>query len=181
MPSINEVLERVNRARPDAIDDETKAAWLLELDGQLYREVILRHRLHPQGARPIRKAAEPPTAGQTSGSGLHGPAGVCPVCGSTEIFYDRAMDCSSCQACRWSELPEYPRNYPEDGDKPLLVPAPYDGLYDLYLMSKSDFYLRELDNYNNSALAYNTALDEWKKAYHRSHAPIGAGYYKNVF
>lgn len=128
MPSINEVLERVNRARPDAIDDETKAAWLLELDGQLYREVILRHRL-------------------TSGS----------------------------------ELPEYPRNYPEDGDKPLLVPAPYDGLYDLYLMSKSDFYLRELDNYNNSALAYNTALDEWKKAYHRSHAPIGAGYYKNVF
>ncbi len=76
---------------------------------------------------------------------------------------------------------EYPRNYPEDGDKPLLVPAPYDGLYDLYLMSKSDFYLRELDNYNNSALAYNTALDEWKKAYHRSHAPIGAGYYKNVF
>ena len=91
------------------------------------------------------------------------------------------MDCSSCQACRWSELPEYPRNYPEDGDKPLLVPAPYDGLYDLYLMSKSDFYLRELDNYNNSALAYNTALDEWKKAYHRSHAPIGAGYYKYVF
>ena len=51
-------------------------------------------------------------------------------------------------------MPEYPRNYPEDGDKPLLVPAPYDGLYDLYLMSKSDFYLRELDNYNNSALAY---------------------------
>ena len=36
MPSINEVIERVNRARPDAIDDETKAAWLLELDGQLY-------------------------------------------------------------------------------------------------------------------------------------------------
>ena len=35
MPSINEVIERVNRARPDAIDDETKAAWLLELDGEL--------------------------------------------------------------------------------------------------------------------------------------------------
>ena len=45
MPSINEVIERVNRARPDAIDDETKAAWLLELDGQLYRETILRHQL----------------------------------------------------------------------------------------------------------------------------------------
>ena len=40
MPSINEVIERVNRARPDAIDDETKAAWLLELDGQLFRVSI---------------------------------------------------------------------------------------------------------------------------------------------
>ena len=51
MPSINEVIERVNRARPDAIDDETKAAWLLELDGQLYRETILRHRARGQGTR----------------------------------------------------------------------------------------------------------------------------------
>ncbi len=43
MPSINEVLERVNRARADAIDDATKAAWLIELDGKLYEEVILKH------------------------------------------------------------------------------------------------------------------------------------------
>ena len=37
MPSINEVIERVNRARPDAIDDETKAAWLLENEPDLMR------------------------------------------------------------------------------------------------------------------------------------------------
>jgi hypothetical protein len=163
MPSINEVIERVNRARPDAIDDETKAAWLLELDGQLFQEVILRHRL-------------------TSGRGLHGPVGVCPVCGVAEgLRWDRVMDSNSCADCGWNDLPEYPKSFPEDGDKPLLVGAPYDGLYDLYLMSKVDFYNREADNYNNSALAYNTALDEWKKAYHRGHAPIGAGNYTNVF
>ena len=52
MPSINEVIERVNRARPDAIDDETKAAWLLELDGQLYRETAPAHeRARGQGTR----------------------------------------------------------------------------------------------------------------------------------
>lgn len=56
MPSINEVIERVNRARPDAIDDETKAAWLLELDGQLYRETILRHQLTSgRGAKARRR------------------------------------------------------------------------------------------------------------------------------
>ena len=31
------------------------------------------------------------------------------------------------------------------------------------------------DNYNNSALAYNAALDEWRKQYHRRHLPIGGG------
>lgn len=128
MPSINEVLERVNRARPDAIDDGTKAGWLLELDGQLYREVILRH------------AAEP-----------------------------------------GEEEAQFPRRFPEDGDEALLVGEPYDGLYDLYVLSRIDFLNRETEQYNNSALAYNAALDEWKKAYHRSHAPLGAGGYRNVF
>ena len=110
MPSINEIIERVGQLRPDAYDDSSKAGWLIELDGKIYREVILRHRLTP-------------------GVEAHGPVGVCPECGSSEIFYDSGMDCSSCQACRWSELPKLVRSYPEDGDVPLLVPAPYDNLY----------------------------------------------------
>lgn len=162
MPTINEVLERVNRVRPDALDDKTKAGWLIELDGKLYQEVILRHRL-------------------TSGRGLRGPVGACPACGGTDIQYDRVMDSSRCAACGWSDLPKTVQQYPEDGDAPLLVGAPYDNLYDLYVMAQVDFYNREMDNYNNSALAYNTALDEWKKAYHLGHAPIGAGNYTNVF
>ena len=77
--------------------------------------------------------------------------------------------------------PDFPQAFPEDGDKPLLVEAPYDGLYDLYLMSKVDFYNREADNYNNSALAYNAALDEWRKQYHRRHLPIGGGGLTGLF
>lgn len=153
MPSINEVIERVSQLRPDAIDDETKAAWLLELDGQIFRDVILRHRL-------------------TTGRYKRGPAESCPVCGGTPD-YDPVMDGSACVACGWSQLPKYPVRYPEDGDIPLLVEPPYDGLYDLYLMSKADFLNREPDNYNNSVQAYNAALDEYLKQYHRTHMPIG--------
>jgi hypothetical protein len=120
MPTINEVLERVNRARPDALDDGTKAAWLIELDGKLYREVVLRH--------------------------------------------GRRED---------EEEPELPKKYPEDADKELLVGPPYDNLYDLYIMAQADLYNREDANYNNSALVFNTALDEFKKAYHREHRPLG--------
>jgi len=163
MPTINEVLERVNRARPDALDDKTKAGWLIELDGKLYREVILRHRL-------------------TGGRDPRGPIAVCPVCGDTAaLTWDRVMDSNQCTACGWTDIPQTVRQYPEDGDKPLLVEAPYDNLYDLYVMAQVDFYNREADNYNNSALAFNTALDEYKKDYHRSHAPIGAGWVTNLF
>lgn len=174
MPTINEVLERTAMVRPDAYDDKTKAGWLMELDGKLYREVILRHRL-------------------TWGPVRRGPAGKCPVCGGygkdcqTEdgeaagLYYDPVMDCSSCPACGWNELPDFPRTFPEDGNKPLLVPPPYDNLYDLYIYAQTDLYNREIMNYNNSAALFNTALDEWRRAYHREHQPLGAGYYKNVF
>lgn len=124
MPTINEVLERTARVRPDAYDDKTKAGWLIELDGKLYREVILRHRV--------------------------------------------------------TELPDLPKAFPEDGNKPLLVLPPYDNLYDLYLYAQVDLYNREITNYNNSAALFDTAMDEWRRAWHREHQPLGAGYYKNV-
>ncbi|MEG1926693.1 MAG: hypothetical protein RR415_13210 [Ruthenibacterium sp.] len=118
MPSINEVIERTGRARPDALDDETKAGWLIELDGKLYRELVLRH-----------EATMP--------------------------------------------RPEPPTKYPEDGDKPLLAGTPYGNLYDLYLIAQADFYTREdSQTYNNSALAFNNALDEYRKEYHRTHTPL---------
>ena len=157
MPSINEVIERVNRARPDAIDDETKAAWLLELDGQLYRG-------RPSCGTSLR-----------AGAGARDPSPSVPPAAGRRITYDRVMDSNLCPACGWTDLPDFPKAFPEDGDKPLLVEAPYDGLYDLYLMSKVDFYNREADNYNNSALAYNAALDEWRKQYLAGTCPSAAG------
>ena len=60
MATINEVIERVQQMRPDAVDDETKSRWLIDLDGQLFRETVLRHRL-------------------TEGRKSKGPAALCPV------------------------------------------------------------------------------------------------------
>ena len=91
------------------------------------------------------------------------------------------MDSSACDSCGWSDMPQIVKEWPEDGDKDLLVPAPYDRLYDLYVMAQVDFLNRESDNYNNSVLAYNTALDEWQKNYHRRHMPLGAGAVTNLW
>ena len=76
---------------------------------------------------------------------------------------------------------EPPRRYPEDGDVPLLVESPYDNLYDLYLYAMIDFNNREIANYNNSMTMFNTALDEIKKQYHRTHLPPSLEGFRNVF
>ena len=85
------------------------------------------------------------------------------------------MDSNLCPACGWTDLPDFPKAFPEDGDKPLLVEAPYDGLYDLYLMSKVDFYNREADNYNNSALAYNARWTNGGNSITAGTCPSAAG------
>ena len=41
MPTINEVIERVERIKPVVnIDDQDKARWLIELDGRIWREIV---------------------------------------------------------------------------------------------------------------------------------------------
>jgi len=159
MPSINEVMARLELVYPTGYSDAAKAAWLLELDKRLLLEVVMRHRL---------------TIGKPCG-----PVEVCPKCEHAEgLYYDRHRDYSSCELCGWTELPDVPHKYPEDGDVPLLVKAPYDNLYDLYLMAQTDFHRHETENYLNSMEMFNTALDEWKKAYHRTHEPLGVTYWR---
>lgn len=66
--TINKAMERAARLRSDPYDDETKAGWLLELEGRIREEVIGTHegvlagepvRSFPEDAdRPL--LAEPP-------------------------------------------------------------------------------------------------------------------------
>ena len=58
-------------------------------------------------------------------------------------------------------------SYPEDMDKELLITAPFDNLYGLYLEAMIDYYNREYANYNNSVLMFETRFTEYKKAYIR--------------
>lgn len=61
--------------------------------------------------------------------------------------------------------------FPRDGDSELLVQAPYDGIYELYIIAMSDFFSGELSNYSVSAILFDRAYDEFKKAYIRNHMP----------
>ena len=63
--------------------------------------------------------------------------------------------------------------YPDDLDKELLIPAPYDDAYALFLEAKIDYYNREYGNYNNSAMMFEAQFSEYKKDYIRKHQARG--------
>lgn len=58
-------------------------------------------------------------------------------------------------------------SYPEDMEKELLISAPYDDCYTLFLEAKIDYYNREYSNYNNSAVVFESQFNEYKKDYIR--------------
>ena len=64
-------------------------------------------------------------------------------------------------------------SYPEDMDKELLIPPPFDDCYTLFLEAKIDFYNREIANYNNSAMMFEAQYNEYKKDYIRKHPARG--------
>lgn len=75
------------------------------------------------------------------------------------------------------ELPEgMPTEYvaytQDDMERELLAKAPHDVLYRHYLEMQIDLYNKELQNYNNSARLYNTALSEYSNWYTRNHMPL---------
>ncbi len=69
---------------------------------------------------------------------------------------------------------------PDDADTPLLVPAPYDEVYHLYVSAMIDFYNREYSDYNNTILLFQERLDQYKIWHIRNAPPRQTGNFRNV-
>lgn len=69
------------------------------------------------------------------------------------------------------KIKEY--SYPEDMDKELLITAPFENLYILYLEAQIDYHNREYGNYNNSVVMFESQYSEYKKDYIRNHRAKG--------
>ena len=105
-----EAIRRADLLRPNILEDEQKAAWLYDLDGQIAETM------------------------------------------ETDV----------------------PTNvWPEDAE--LLMPAPHDGIYELYLVSMIDYYHQETEQYENDRTVFNTALAEAKAWWRRHHRPASRG------
>lgn len=119
MPTINEVIERNDKVKPNPYGNDTKAGWLYHLDGRISKEIM--HRDVP-------------------------------------VHYE----------------------YPRDGDKELIVPFPNDIVYDYYMQAMIDFNNKEYNNFNNSMIMFNDAMEVYAKQYMRENIPKSYFNFRNI-
>ena len=60
-----------------------------------------------------------------------------------------------------------------DTQTELLIPAPYDKVYLLWMEAWIDYYNGEYEKYNNAMAMFNTAYDGFKNYYNRTNMPKG--------
>ena len=61
-------------------------------------------------------------------------------------------------------------------DTTLLVPAPYDDIYQKWLESCIDYANGEYGKYNNSVTVFNDAYAAYERYYNRTHMPHGKNF-----
>ena len=62
-------------------------------------------------------------------------------------------------------------SYPEDGETTLLVKAPYDNIYELYLVAMSSFFSGEMATYSSAAILFEQAYGEFRRNFLRNNLP----------
>lgn len=60
-------------------------------------------------------------------------------------------------------------------DRELLMPSPYEEIYQLYLVAKIDYYNNEIDMYTNDLTVYEEMLAEAKAWWRRNNKPPHRG------
>lgn len=58
----------------------------------------------------------------------------------------------------------------------LLIPAPYDEVYLLWMEAKIHYHNGEYGKYNNAIEVFNTAFEGYKNYYNRTHMPKGKSF-----
>ena len=64
-----------------------------------------------------------------------------------------------------------PYDFPQDANSELLVKAPYDNIYELYIVAMSQFHSGELSGYGATAALFGRAYEEFRKNYIRNNLP----------
>lgn len=71
-----------------------------------------------------------------------------------------------------ADTPFYEYNECTLPETALLVPSPFDEMYLFWMEAKICYYIKEMDQYNNAIVMFNSAFDRFRKHYNRTHKPL---------
>ena len=165
--TIHTALDSVDMLKPNKTPPEMKIAWLSELDGLIWHEIVTQHEPWPRRGRP---------PGQTEIIASVYPAyrdQVWPE-GTTEAEMAETWYATHPYLARDEEtgLDVY-RGYDVDTDPEtvLIAPFPYDEIYGYYLMTQVDLQNQEIAKYNNDKALFNHAYDMLSDYWTRNYMP----------
>lgn len=170
-----EAIRRIDELKHNTYTTGEKIAWLSELDGMVKKQIIDTHECDDK-EKAITEYIQANIA-------AHEEA-VVEYMRVHEVSREEAEKNVEFREIKYKEANEhikatrndifftgYTEKDAEDGDGPvLLIPAPWDSVYVLWLQAQIDFYNGEYDRYNNSIAAASAVLQSFESDYHRTHS-----------
>lgn len=140
--TIQQALDRIDAIKPNMVMQEVKIQWLSEIDAVIQEEIINQH--YDNGKPPHHH--------------IHWPGN--PL--DQHIHHHHDHEGKKLEP------------YCTDGDmtQQLIVPFPYDKLYQHYLAMQLDIVNAEVEKYNNDSQLFNAAYMEFSDWYTRNHMPV---------
>lgn len=172
--TVSDIIAKVDALEPNQYDTPTKIAWLSNLDGQIYEEVI---KTHFPDLPPLRR--RPRFWGNPLGQKHIGPFESCPP-EEPELPEDEENEEEPGEederSCEHSHRRRRRWRWPYfRGDEELLAGSPYgEDMYCFYLQAMIADQNSETAKYNRQIALYNNAYQKFAAWYNRTHMPKGA-------
>ena len=148
--TIGECIRRVDALRPNAISEDEKALWALELDLQLEHEFYPRYEREGRHGPGYHRKGHERTEGIHDHDHGHGNG------------HGHGNDHGHKEA-------ETPKTYQAIRDHVLSGSGPYEAMYVYYVAAKVDFAQQEMETYTLDNATYQEAMDDYRKDYNRTH------------
>lgn len=143
--TVQDAIRTTRTLKPNQYSDEDMTRWLSDLDGQVYRDVIVTHDHRRHRERRIY-----------------------PTVYIWPHHHKKPHH-------KWPKKPEpqgvLPYFLPKDADRVLLITHPYEDVYIKYLSAQVDYHNGEFDRYNNAMMMFNTIYQAYVNWYNRAHVP----------
>lgn len=160
---ISEAITQANALRDNLFSDSMKAGWLWRLDGQIAEFILPDLEEKP----PLPESKFDPLDWQGEGGDQERPASDPAGAGQGAEAEPDAADAGERS---WPAV----NTWPEE-DAALLTPAPYDGIYPMYLVAMIDYYNQESALYQNDMVLFNEAMAAARAWWRRNHRPKPTG------